>query len=135
MRLRNKIRQELSKLEVGVLYLIGSQTRGVPGPMSDIDLAVVFSNVERPTNPAEPHTILYELLTDEFPVTMTNDVDIIYLQETSLSFQFEAISTGRVLYECDPEFRADYEESVVKDYLDFVFLEKTFSEALMERLS
>jgi predicted nucleotidyltransferase len=135
MRLRNKIRQELSKLEVGVLYLIGSQTRGVPGPMSDIDFAVVLLHGEASKNKSEIHPVLYDLLTEAFPVSTTQDLDIVYLQETSLSFQFEAISTGRVLYECDPEFRADYEESVVKDYLDFVFLEKTFSEALMERLS
>jgi len=135
MRLRNKTREELRKSGVGVLYLIGSQARGEPSAASDFDLAVVFSNPERPGNPAEIHPVLYELLTDEFPVTLANDIDIIYLQEASLSFQFEAISTGRVLYECDPEFRADYEESVVKDYLDFVFLEKKFSEALMERLS
>ncbi len=118
-----------------MLYLIGSQAGGAPGPASDIDLGVVFSDPARAKNKAEIHTFLYSLLTNEFPVTMTNDVDIVYLQETSLNFQFEAISTGRALYECDPEFRADYEESVVKEYLDFVFLEKTFSEALMQRLS
>jgi len=125
----------LRKLNVGVVYLIGSRASGESGPASDIDIAIVFLNGKGPKNKSEIHPVLYDLLTNEFPVTMTNDVDIIYLEETSLSFQFEAISSGRVLYECDAEFRADYEEAVVKEYLDFVFLEKTFSEALMERLS
>jgi len=52
-----------------------------------------------------------------------------------LRFQFEAISTGRVIYESNPELRADYEESVIKRYLDFAPVENIFSAALMERLS
>lgn len=135
MKLKKKTREGLRNLHIGIVYLIGSQARGEQGPESDFDLAVVFSGDKQPTNTAKIHPVLYELLTNEFPVTMKQDIDIVYLQETSLSFQFEVISTGRVLYESDPELRADYEESVVKEYLDFAPVEKIFSAALLERLS
>jgi predicted nucleotidyltransferase len=135
MGLKKKTRESLNSLHIGVIYLIGSRARGEQGPESDFDLAVVFSGDKQPTNTSEIHPVLYDLLTNEFPVTIKSDVDIIYLQEASLSFQFEAISTGRVIYESNPELRADYEESVVKEYLDFAPVEKIFSAALMERLS
>jgi len=135
MELNKKTREGLRRLHVGVVYLVGSQASGEQGPASDFDLAIVFSDAEQPINTAAIHPVLYDLLTEEFPATIKSDVDIIYLQEASLSFQFEAISMGRVIYESDPELRADYEESVVKRYLDFAPVEKMFSTALMERLS
>jgi predicted nucleotidyltransferase len=135
MELKKKTCESLRRLHVGVVYLVGSQARGEQGPASDFDLAVVFHDAEQPINTAAIHPVLYDLLTDEFPVSMGKDVDIIYLQEASLSFQFEAISTGRVIYESNPELRADYEESVVKQHLDFAPMENIFSTALMERLS
>jgi predicted nucleotidyltransferase len=133
--LKKKTREGLRSLRIGVVYLVGSQASGEQGPVSDFDLAVVFSGDEQPINKMAIHPVLYDILTDEFPVTLKNDVDIIYLQEAALSFQFEAISTGRVIYESNPELRVDYEESVVKRYLDFAPVEKMFSTALMERLS
>lgn len=40
------------------------------------------------------------------------------------------ISEGKVIFECDPIFRANYEEKVVKEYLDFKHIEEIFSKAL-----
>jgi predicted nucleotidyltransferase len=135
MELKKKTREGLRSLNIGIVYLVGSQAREEQGSASDIDIGIVFSDAGHPIKAATVHPVLYDLLTDEFPVTLDKDVDIIYLQEASLSFQFEAISMGRVIYESDPELRADYEESVVKRYLDFAPVEKMFSTALMERLS
>ncbi|NOR54563.1 MAG: hypothetical protein GQ536_10845 [Candidatus Aminicenantes bacterium] len=66
-------------------------------------------------------------------MTFDNDVDIVYLQETSLHFQFQVISEGKILYDVNPIFRADHEERVIKDYLDFQPIERIFSEAILER--
>ena len=62
MKLRKKAQEELRKLNVGVVYLIGSQVSGSHGPVSDIDLAVVFLDGEAPKNKSEIHPVLYGLL-------------------------------------------------------------------------
>ena len=46
-------------------------------------------------------------------------MDIVFLQRAPLALQFSAIRDGKVIFEVDPVFRADYENLVVKQYLDF----------------
>lgn len=135
MPLKGRTRQALKQFEIGVIYFFGSQPRREQGQESDFDLAIVFLNPPSPEKKVQIHPILYNLLSQEFQPTMKQDLDIIYLQETAVSFQFEVISSGKILYEIDPQFRANYEEQVVKAYLDFSPVERIFSEALMERLS
>lgn len=135
MQLKRRTSESLKKLPVGIIYLIGSQARREQDEASDFNVGVVFAGSPHPARRAEIHPILYNLLTDEFPLTTKRDLDIVYFQEASLPFQVEDIFIGQVLHESNPEFRADYEEQVIKAYLDFAPLERIFSEGLMERLS
>jgi len=101
---------------------------------SDFDLAVAFANRPTPQKIAEIHPRLYDLLAAEFPVGKTQDLDIAYLQDASLEFQIQVIEEGRILFESERGFRADFEESVIKQFLDFRPIAAQFTAALMERL-
>ena len=134
MTVKAETRQGLRALDVGLVYLHGSRTGTRARADSDVDLAVVFTRRPDPGRIARIHPRLYNLFAAEFPERKTGDVDIAYLQDAALAFQFRVIAEGRLLFESDPGVRADYEESVIKQYLDFRPIEAQFSAALMERL-
>ena len=134
MTIKAETRRGLRALDVGLVYLHGSRTGTRARADSDIDLAVVFTRRPDPGRIAKIHPCLYDLLAAEFSARKTADVDIAYLQDASLAFQFQVIAEGRLLFESDPGVRADYEESVIKQYLDFRPIAAQFSAALMERL-
>jgi predicted nucleotidyltransferase len=134
MIFKAKKRQGLRALDVGLVYLYGSRTGAKARSDSDFDLAVVFTRRPTPERIAEIHPRLYDLLSAEFPARKTGDVDIAYLQDASWDFQFQVVEEGRILFESESGLRADYEESVIKQYLDFRPIAAQFSAALMERL-
>ncbi|MBI3393341.1 MAG: nucleotidyltransferase domain-containing protein [Nitrospirae bacterium] len=121
----------LRNLGVGLVYLFGSQAQGTDTPLSDVDIGVVFTAPEVLANSLDLHTKLYDLLTDVIPGS--REVDVVFLQQTSPEFQFHVIRTGQVIFESDPIFRADYEERVVNEYLDFEPVLREFSAALLAR--
>jgi len=133
MAFKAKTKQGLRALDVGLVYLFGSRAGARARSDSDFDLAVVFTGRLIPQRIAKIHPRLYGLLAAEFPAGKTKDLDIAYLQDASLEFQFQVVEEGRVLFESPLGFRADFEESVIKQYLDFRPIAAQFSAALMER--
>ncbi|MBI5197652.1 MAG: nucleotidyltransferase domain-containing protein [Nitrospirae bacterium] len=121
----------MHELSVAVVYLFGSQAQGRTTPMSDIDIGIVFRSPADPTDSLTVYTRLYDLFTDHFPAP--GEMDIVFLQQSPSSFQYQVIKHGIVLYEDNPVFRADYEEQVIKEYLDFEPVLRRFSEALLSR--
>ncbi len=124
---------KIKSLGIGVVYFFGSRSQEKVTSLSDFDIGIVFTESIQPMNLSKIHPVLYEILTDEFNVSLNNDLDIVYLQESSLPFQFLVISEGKVIFEIDPIFRANYEEKTIKKYLDFKPIEKIFSSALLDR--
>lgn len=123
--------QTLRNLDVAVIYLFGSQIQGNTTPMSDIDVGIVFAKHEVLKDSTTLYTHLYDIFTDIFPGPQ--EVDITFLQQTSPVFQYEVIKHGKVLYETDPLFRADYEEQIAREYMDFEPVLHQYSEALLLR--
>jgi len=64
----------------------------------------------------EPYNVLFQIFSDLCP---DSRVDIVFLQHAPLALQFSAIRDGKVIFEQDSVFRADYENRVVNQYLDF----------------
>ncbi len=125
--------KKLRELKVGLVYYFGSRTQSTEGLTSDFDIGIVFIDLKQIKNLFKIHPLLYNILTNEFPVTFENDIDIVYLQETSLSFQYSVITEGEIIFEFDPIFRVNYEERIIKEYLDFKPIERIFSEAILSR--
>ena len=60
-------------------------------------------------------------------------MDLVFLQTASPILQFEAIKAGSPLFEADPIFRADYEASVLRDYLDVRPIVEAHYQAALDR--
>lgn len=95
------------------IYLFGSHAAGTPRPDSDLDLAILLP----PGAPAISGPERLDLV-GELEALANRQVDLVVLNRAPLPLQFEVIHTGRVLYEPDPEARTDWEDLVVRDYLD-----------------
>jgi len=126
-----KLNQDiLESQQVGLVMVFGSQVTGLKHSKSDIDVGVVFlDNNKRKEKPVE----VYGTLREELVKKLKSDkIDIVYLEETPLSLQYNALRDGVVLYSVSPTFFADYKEKVLKMYFDFKFVEDIFNQAIVQ---
>ena len=129
--------QKLKEFEIGLVYLFGSQALDTEIPLSDIDVGIVFSNPHVLRNPKQlqkNYSELYDIFAETYSPTFKKELDIVFLQQTGISFQFNVITEGRMLYEATSEFRANYEGKVINEYLDFEPVIRYFNQVFLERL-
>jgi len=122
--------EKLRRSGVGALIVFGSFVEGTFHPGSDIDVGVVFEDLNPlKSDPVEVYGLLYEELTEK----IGENIDIVYLHEAPLSLQFNAVTEGVSIFYTSEEFYYDYKERIIKLYLDFRFFENIFDEAVLER--
>jgi predicted nucleotidyltransferase len=128
--MKKKLKEKLNKLGVAIVYLFGSAVAGSKSPLSDVDIGVVLKNAPSGKKTKDIYHDLYELFTEIYP---SEKLDIVFLQESSLSLQYSAVCEGKVLFETDPILTADYKHSVMSQYLDFRPILDYFDKVTMER--
>lgn len=108
----NLVKFVKQKDEVMALYLIGSYGTSYYGLLSDLDFAVLTKN---------PLDISEQLsLQSAFSSVLENDeIDLVFLDQASLELQHKLLSEGRLLFNRDPIFLADFVERTIKWYCDF----------------
>ncbi len=126
-------RYKMKKLGILAVYLFGSVAEGVASDSSDIDIGIVLKNPEYLEDTLSLYNALYEELSRIFRPTFHRELDIVFLQKAPKTLQYNAITSGRVIYEEDPVKRVEYEERVIKEYLDFKPILEYFDRAASER--
>jgi predicted nucleotidyltransferase len=106
--------------------------RGLRGTIrsSDIDIGMVIKTTPTGRDTRAIYNILYRLFSDLY---RQFKLDIVFLQTATLSLQYSAIKEGKVIFEEDPRFTADYENRVINQYLDFRPVLDFFDRVTMER--
>jgi predicted nucleotidyltransferase len=126
---------KLKELGVNTLYLFGSFAEGTETPFSDYDIGVIFKTTSFSTTTSlELYNKLYDILLAEF-ADIEREIDIVFLQKASLSLNFEVINRGIIIFEDSAEFSVNYEERIMRDYLDFQYFLKEYEEVTMETFS
>lgn len=116
------------KYKVAAVWLFGSQARGEAREDSDLDLALLFK---------QPYPGLQEkmsLIADVTGILKTDKVDIVFLHDAPLVLQREIVYDGKVIFETDWDFRTDFEEMVVRCWLDFEPVCQQMTRDLMDKL-
>jgi len=129
--LKDKLAPLFQKSGVILAYVFGSTVKGEIGPLSDIDIAVLFPEEEKMPMTKSCELNYYaaaELLGDE-----NEKVEIGPLNNQALSFCYEVISTGICIYGRE-EDRVKYEVSILSQYLDFMYLARKYNQAFIENL-
>lgn len=117
----------LARYNPVAVYLFGSRAQGSARADSDIDLALLL-----PDDCSLPATERIDLIA-RLEELAGRRVDLVLLNRAPLPLQFEIIHTGIVLYESSFDARTDFEDIVVRDYLDLSpMLERSRQEIMEE---
>jgi uncharacterized protein len=103
-------RDKLRKLGVATVFLFGSRGSGNVSPLSDTDIGVLMKIHPPDAEITGLYHRFYDLFSDLFPGSR---VDIVTLQTAPLPIQYAAVSEGKILFEEDPVFTADYIHQVI----------------------
>lgn len=104
------------------VYLFGSHADGTATAGSDYDLGLLFG--ERPS--FEQAAIMEMEIADKVSGILAAEVDTVTLNLASIEMKFIVIKKGVVIYSENDELRTDFEDIVIRDYLDFKPLLDTF---------
>jgi predicted nucleotidyltransferase len=102
---------------IAAAYQFGSTVRGQGGPLSDLDIGIlVDEQAPSPLNLLRIELLLAYELQKQLKVP---EVDLLTLNHQRLSLQQAILRTGRLIYEADAKYRAQFTQKVIQAYLDF----------------
>jgi predicted nucleotidyltransferase len=108
-------RQYLSgDADIQLAYLFGSRVNGTLGPMSDIDLGVLFVN--KGDLLSMQSQLSYRLGKTVSPLV----VDVVVLNTAPIELAHEVISQGICVYQRNQEIQVDYEARILSQYADYL---------------
>ncbi|NMB12753.1 MAG: nucleotidyltransferase domain-containing protein [Firmicutes bacterium] len=105
----------LSQNGVNSVYLFGSRVDGTASTDSDYDLGILLRHFDQ-----EKHDTLFacELETDLRQAARA-PIDVVLLQRAPVILKYTIIAEGQIIYCVNSDYRTDFEDIVVRDYLDF----------------
>lgn len=102
--------------EIVAAYLFGSTAKGINGPSSDIDIAVLLRNHDNKSGSA----LRFRLYADLCRKLKRNDIDLVLLSlRGNLILNDEIVRNGQVLYASDDAAREDFELKLLHRCTDF----------------
>jgi uncharacterized protein len=100
--------------EVILAYLFGSQADATTGPLSDIDIAILFQNN---TDILTTSLELSHKLGKKIP---SHRIDVIALNKAPIELAYSVIAQGICIYQKDNYSRIEYEAQILSRYGDFL---------------
>ena len=124
----NKIKTIFNKNSVVFAYLFGSQATKNTGKLSDIDIAVFFSEkIDKDKRFDKKLRIMAELSL----LLKRDDIDVVVLNDAYPLLEHRIVKSGVVIFSRDEKKRLDYELKAIMGYLDFKpFIDKYTKETL-----
>ena len=98
---------------IRLVYLFGSRADRTEGPISDYDIAILYSKPQL-------SELKYELTHQLTTILMTDQVDLVVLNSAPIELQYAVITTGIVVYEVSFEVRVEYEALILSLYGDYL---------------
>ena len=99
--------------DVMFAYLFGGLSKGEPKPLSDVDIAVYLSEN------AECIQAKSEIIENLVDILRTDEIDVIILNQSSLSLKMNVLKNNRVLVDKKPFLRHTYQSLIFRKYFDF----------------
>ncbi len=128
MRFVEKLHHLCQDHGITVVYLFDGEAGGGAPGQGEARVGLVFGQPRGPEDISAMHPTLLRAFRELFGAER---IDLAYLQQAGPLLQFQGIR-GRLMYLADDERRAEFEERVVRDYLDFAFEVRLFNEEVAE---
>ena len=130
--LRKQIAEGQSRTFIVAVYLFGSCLGSDRREASDIDLAFLLDEESYKSDPIEAMSPAH-LIAAHVGVKFDKETDVTILNSSSLEIAYEVVTTGKCLFELDPDMRMEYELKIKGMYFDFKpFLEDLRSKRLAQ---
>jgi len=117
--------------QINAGYLFGSLATNNKKPLSDIDIAVYIDNSIHKKDYLD---ILLDLSNDISKILQTDEFDLVILNNASLRFAYNIISTGKLIFVKNMNPLIDFTEEIVNRYLDFKFYQEEFNSVFIDKL-
>ncbi|MGQ9554627.1 MAG: type VII toxin-antitoxin system MntA family adenylyltransferase antitoxin [Anaerolineae bacterium] len=124
--LRAYLRQEGAVLA----YLFGSVARGNAGPLSDVDVGVLFPGVMSSGQAFDANL----RLAARVPALLGRPADVVVLNAAPPLLRFVIIDEGIILLNDDDNLRVEFEARTIMEYLDTKHLREIQRQYLYERI-
>lgn len=123
----NKIAE---KYKLSDIYLFGSRVSGFQREGSDLDIGVRFENglPEEKTR----GKIYRNLFSDLGLCFKEQKIDLVFISEVPLHFQYKIITEGKLIYAKNSEKSLDFQEKIINDYLDYKYFIDDFFQGILE---
>lgn len=122
--LTRRLRPLFRRYKVRLVYLFGSQAIGHTGPLSDVDLAVLWPEGE--PSPMLASVKLQQAIRDQL---QDERIEVGPLNTQGIGFRFQVIRDGICLYGTEGE-RVRFETRILNEYHDFSYWETLHEKAL-----
>jgi len=126
--LREKFSPLFKKSGIILAYLFGSQAKGEIGPMSDIDIAVLWNKEEK--DKLKKSLLLQSRMKERL---RTEYIEVGSLNDQTLSFCYNVIKDGICIFGNEKD-RVEYETSILNEYLDFSYLAEEYNRAFSQAI-
>ena len=130
-RLKAHASEVLAQFPVDMAYLHGSMARGCPLPTSDVDVALVLSELPSP----------YERLTLELKIQAAledasglSNLDVRTINQAPVMVQGPIIQEGTLLYSRDKDRRITFEILTRKKYFDYQPIAARMEQAFLNHI-
>lgn len=109
------LREACNRYEVALAYLYGSQARGQTGPLSDVDIAILFQS-EAP----KPQRVerLPHFTSEAMRIFKRPDVFVVDLADATPLLRYQVYHDGSLLFCMDEPLRVKFMVEALRDYED-----------------
>ena len=115
--------------DVLALYGFGSISQGVFNPLSDLDFGVLLKDDFDKSAYFDKQLELIGLFNDIF---RTDEIDLVLMNDAPLRFCYNIKKTGKLLYCREKKEIINFQERLIKLYLDFKYFRDSFDECFLK---
>lgn len=130
---QEKLKKIAKKYQLLEVYLFGSKISGFEREDSDLDVAVRFQKgLPLIKKRAKVYGNLFSDLSVCFP---GQKVDLIFIEEAPLHFQFKIVVQGELIFTTNQDDSFSFREKVVNFYRDYKYFIDEFFEGVLASLN
>ncbi len=127
----SQLKMAFEKHGVILAYLYGSQVTGKAGPLSDVDIAVLFP---RDVSRDERFSRVLDLMGDLAHIFRRDDVNVLDLSEGTPLLNNNVRLHGRVIYCVDERARAEFVLRALQQFVDTEPMRREQNRYLQEKI-
>lgn len=131
MKYEKEVKEFLQKqAHVKLAYLFGSVALQKAGKLSDIDIGIFL---DESLEKKDKFKIKLKLISDLENILKNNRIDLVIMNDASISLNFEIIKANYPLFIQDKNLKVDLEQYIISRYLDRQYYDRRWADSLIKK--